>query len=958
MKTTVKHIVKIIALSSIFFSLTSSYAQAPQKMSYQAVLRNASNALVSNTPVAIRVSVLQGSASGTAVYVERHTLTTNVNGLATFEIGSGTIISGTFSGINWASGVYFVKTETDPTGGTNYTISGTSQLLSVPYALYAKTAETTTGGTTAETDPVWSAASVNYYTKNNMQTSGSSQIHFNNLTNKPTTLTGYGITDAINTTHAANGITASNITNWNSAFAWGNHTGLYRPITYVPNWSEVTNKPTFAPVATSGNYNDLTNKPAIDGSETKVTAGTNVTVTGTGTTASPYVINSTGTSGTPSAQWATTGNKISNTNTGNVGIGVSDPLLKLDVLGRMLVRGDGTTSNLPGVVFTNTQGDQYSGLVGLQSDSLMGFYGIGNNMPNNGWGLNMNVYNGRVGINTNNAKAALHVEEGNVLFSTAGIPPNQAPDPPMQGSGRRMMWYPGKAAFRAGYTTVEWDKDSIGLYSTATGWRTKAIATASTSMGEATTASNGAATSMGSNTSANGYASTSMGYHTKATADYSTSMGNGTEASGITSTAMGAFTKATTNDATSMGYASIASGSASVAMGVFSRAKAYGSAVVGMYNDSTDTPQPAMDNPSDRIFQVGNGTALSRSNAVTVLRNGNIGIGTTTPNLAGLVVDKKVGATNAVFGSNTSGVAIETSYPGIGFNTYYDGSRKSISTGYSGYVGVNPVNGGMQFLVSGASSNSGSAVAMNTAVSITPEGNTGLGVTDATFRLDVGGRMRIRSTTGNSAGLWLNNGSNSASPAFIGMQADNKVGFFGSGSGWGLTMNTGNGALSINGSAGAAGQVTTSNGDNHAASWTKLGNLLQTYYRYPKYTANIPTADPNVFEFGGGSMDINASGKSRMIISAMFTAYADCGICTVIRWCDIRLKVDGVSTKVFTIDVAPNGVQQTTLSNYFFDVAPGNHTLVWEVWLPNNFNGYPVTGTQISNVTVMVLPID
>ena len=105
-------------------------------------------------------------------------------------------------------------------------------------------------------------------------------------------------------------------------------------------------------------------------------------------------------------------------------------------------------------------------------------------------------------------------------------------------------------------------------------------------------------------------------------------------------------------------------------------------------------------------------------------------------------------------------------------------------------------------------------------------------------------------------------------------------------------------------------------------------------------------------------MDINASGKSRMIISAMFTAYADCGICTVIRWCDIRLKVDGVSTKVFTIDVAPNGVQQTTLSNYFFDVAPGNHTLVWEVWLPNNFNGYPVTGTQISNVTVMVLPID
>ena len=489
MKTTIKHIVKIVLISSIFLSL-SSYAQAPQKMSYQAVLRNASNALVSNTPVAIRVSVLQGSASGTAVYVERHTLTTNVNGLATFEIGSGTLISGTFSGINWASGEYFVKTETDPAGGTNYTISGTSQLLSVPYALYAKNVD---------------------------------------------------------------GISATSTTNWNSAYAWGNHAGLYRPITYVPNWSEVINKPAFAPVATTGNYNDLTNKPANDGSETKVTAGTNVTVTGSGTTANPYVVNSTGTSGNTS-QWATTGNNISNTNTGNVGIGVSDP----------------------------------------------------------------------------------------------------------------------------------------------------------------------------------------------------------------------------------------------------------------------------------------------------------------------------------------------------------------------------------------------------------------------EYKLDLGGRMRIRATPGTRAGLWLNNEANTASPAFIGMQSDNKVGFYGSGSGWGLAMNTENGALSINGSAGSAGQVPTSNGDNLATSWTKLGNLLQTYYRYTSYAANIPTGDANVFEFGGGSMAINATGKSRLIISAMFTAYAACGICTEIRYSDIRLKVDGVPIEVFRIEVSPNGVQQVSLSNYFFDVAPGNHSLVWELKKPiiNVGFNYPVTSAFIKNVTVMVLPID
>lgn len=94
-----------------------------------------------------------------------------------------------------------------------------------------------------ETDPAWTIASANYYTKSNLQTNGASQVHFNNLTNKPTTLAGYGITNAMNTTHVANGITNTNITNWNTAFGWGNHAGLYRPIAYVPAWNEITSNP-------------------------------------------------------------------------------------------------------------------------------------------------------------------------------------------------------------------------------------------------------------------------------------------------------------------------------------------------------------------------------------------------------------------------------------------------------------------------------------------------------------------------------------------------------------------------------------------------------------------------------------------------------------------------------------------------------------------------------------------
>ncbi|HET6558748.1 MAG TPA: hypothetical protein VFG54_15625 [Prolixibacteraceae bacterium] len=133
------------------------WAQSPEKMSYQAVIRNSSDALVTSTQVKMRISILQESTSGTAVYVETQIPTTNSNGLVGIEIGNGTVVSGDFKTIDWANGLYFIKTETDPTGGTDYTITGTSQLLSVPYALHAKTADVFTG-TITETDPFYSSS--------------------------------------------------------------------------------------------------------------------------------------------------------------------------------------------------------------------------------------------------------------------------------------------------------------------------------------------------------------------------------------------------------------------------------------------------------------------------------------------------------------------------------------------------------------------------------------------------------------------------------------------------------------------------------------------------------------------------------------------------------------------------------------------------------------------------------
>ena len=130
-------------MKSLFFFLSAillvftGFSQSPQKISYQAVIRNAAGQLVSNKAVGVQISILQGQISGTVVYAEIHNVSTNVNGLLSLEIGNGSPITGVFSDIDWANGPYYLKSETDPSGGTTYSITGTSQLLSVPYALYA-----------------------------------------------------------------------------------------------------------------------------------------------------------------------------------------------------------------------------------------------------------------------------------------------------------------------------------------------------------------------------------------------------------------------------------------------------------------------------------------------------------------------------------------------------------------------------------------------------------------------------------------------------------------------------------------------------------------------------------------------------------------------------------------------------------------------------------------------------
>lgn len=131
MKKTFLTFITSVALSA------SLWAQAPQAFNYQGVARDLSGTAMATKNISVKASILDGSLTGNVVYAETHAIATNQFGLFTLSIGTGTVASGTFANTNWASGNKYLKIEIDPNGGSSYTLSGTTQLLSVPYAMYA-----------------------------------------------------------------------------------------------------------------------------------------------------------------------------------------------------------------------------------------------------------------------------------------------------------------------------------------------------------------------------------------------------------------------------------------------------------------------------------------------------------------------------------------------------------------------------------------------------------------------------------------------------------------------------------------------------------------------------------------------------------------------------------------------------------------------------------------------------
>ena len=769
----------LFLISLIFFaSIISGISQVPSAFNYQAVVRSSSGEVVANIDVSFRISILQNSDTGPAVYVETHSAKTNNFGLVNLQIGKGTVLSGVFTPGGWGSSTHFIKVEIDPAGGNAFTHLATSMLLSVPYAFHAQTVENDLVDD-ADADP-------------------NNEIQLLQLNGTQLSLSNGGGTVAI----------PSSADNWGTQTVTSDATILgegttANPLsvdnsTITPAWENIQNMPG----GFADNSDDVEDGDANPNNEiqTLSISGNDLTISDGNTIVLPN----------NSSIWKKEGTDIYFTG-GKVGIGINNPAEDLVVhTGDAPISSIAVQTNASGnkthdgmQMFINSFNEGY--LINYENEKLNfginnqinmtiipdGKVGIGTTQPthnltidgkdgstaqlclqNNTTGGNINdglllginltnnasylwnYENAPMGFGTNNTQQMLISANGNVAIGEYLIPTANlhvkgndgvlfegtygSGTIPIEGRGTRMMWYSAKAAFRCGYAdNTEWDELMVGAYSTAMGNSTIASGWGSTAIGSYAEASETNSTSIGSFTKATGLTSTAFGYNTIASGDNSTTMGLKTEASGknsttmgeetiasgVSSTAMGIYSEASGLYSAAIGYSPNASGFGSIAIGVNTTANGYGSVALGTRNIGGGTPNSWVGN--DPLLEIGNGQ-ISPSNAFTVLKNGNIGIGT------GITLANNVRLT--VEGKENDYALIKINQTGT---KEYAGLSVQRSDAEKWFIGMDRTTDNLQFR------NSGSTNFMT----IKEDGNVGIGTTNPQGKLDINGSIYQRGGT-------------------------------------------------------------------------------------------------------------------------------------------------------------------------------------------------------------------
>lgn len=628
---------KIITILFVIINL-HIFAQSPQAFNYQAIIRNNSGNIITNQSVNFRISLISDSINGTTSYIETHTVNTDASGLVSLQIGNGQIVSGDFNSINWANGPFFIKIEMDPLGGLNYQLFGTTKLLSVPYALYA-------------------------------QNSGSDNWHKNgeNIYNSNNGNIGIGT----NTPNSKLEIKGNNDTLFQVKDNNGNPVFIVFPEGVQVYVKEGASKGNIGGFAVSGR------------SATKGIIGDYLKVTPDSVRVYLNESNNKGNIGgfAVSGRSATKGLvrnffDVSIDTTGTIFPSqariVWYPTKEAFLAGKVLIEHkDSVGRNSFATGFEAKARGGWSQAMGYKV-TARGFFSTAIGYKSVANGNSSFAFGEEAKANAHNSFAfgtgAIANGMGSFSFGSAGRDTlgnltgfNTQADGKFSfaiglgahangvnslsiGANSEAI---GKSSLSVGIET-----NATGSFAVALGYKSTASGTGSIALGIGlidnlsflnTTSSGMGSIAIGPGAKSEGTWSFALGYKATAKAiqsfafGYNMSSGNNAFATGYTTTAHGDFSFSMNNSTTAggmnsvaMNYATVTKSANSVAMGSNTLAKSMNSLVIGRYNDTTGSGNSW--NQFDPLFVIGNGMADNlRSNAFTVLKNGNTGINITNP---------------------------------------------------------------------------------------------------------------------------------------------------------------------------------------------------------------------------------------------------------------------------------------------------------------------------------------